>query len=36
MIQFMVSHGVTPQLLYGIAIGMMLGALTRLLEYFIT
>ncbi len=34
MIQFLLAHGVTPQLLYGVAIGMAIGMLARLIEYF--
>lgn len=36
MSQFLLSHGVTPQLLFGIVIGMTLGALARLIEYLVT
>lgn len=36
MSQFLLAHGVTPQLLFGIAIGMTIGGLTRLLEYIVT
>lgn len=36
MIQIVASLGVTPQILYGICIGMVMGGLTRLLEYYVT
>lgn len=36
MMQLLLSDGVTPQLFYGIVIGMVIGGLTRLLEYFVT
>lgn len=35
MAQFLIAHGITPQLLYGIAAGMMIGLLTRILEYYV-
>jgi hypothetical protein len=36
MAAYLISIGVTPQLLFGVVIGMTLGGLTRLLEYFVT
>jgi hypothetical protein len=36
MTQFLISHGITPHFLYGIAVGMTLGLLTRIFEYFVT
>ena len=36
MAHVLLAHGVTPQLLFGVAIGMTIGGLARLLEYFVT
>lgn len=36
MAQYLISLGITPQLLFGVVIGMTLGFLTRVLEWAIT
>lgn len=33
---FLISHGITTQFLYGVALGMTIGGITRLFEWFVT